>query len=189
MKIGNRITKKCKRINIPRHAHELTFSCYRNRNFMSKDRACQWLIESIERTRIELNYALWAYVFMPNHVHLLIRPRCIVYSISQIQKSVKQPVAQKAVAWLKQNNPAGLKLLETGEKTQRYRFWQKGGGYDRNIKNVDTLIESAKYIHRNPVRKGLVELPEQWYYSSAAIWKQLRTDPLDIDRDEWPAWK
>ncbi len=187
MEIDGKYTKKCKRYNLACHAHELTFSCYRNRNFMSKERVCHWLVESIEQTRVKLDFALWAYVFMPNHVHLLIYPRQKEYSISQILKCIKQPVARKAVAWLKQNNSAGLKQLETSEKVQPYRFWQKGGGYDRNIIQLDTLINSVKYIHRNPVRKELVELPEQWYYSSAAVWKKMRNDPMDIDRDEWPS--
>ncbi len=122
MKIGDRYSKRRKAYNIAGRAYEMTFSCYRNRNFLSKDRVCRWLVESIERTRVELDYALWAYVFMPNHVHLLIRPRQGIYSID-------------------------------------------------------------KY---NPVKKGLVETPELWYYSSAAVWKQLRNDPMSIDMDEWP---
>ncbi len=133
-----------------------------------------------------MDYALWAYVFMPNHVHLLIWPRQQEYSISQILKSIKQPVSRKAVHWLKQNKPAALQQLATDEKAQPYRFWQKGGGYDRNITQLDTLISSVKYIHRNPVQKGLVESPERWYYSSAAVWGKLRNGPADIDRDEWP---
>jgi len=56
------IKKKCKRYNIPGHAHELTFSCYRNQKFLMSERTCQWLIESIERAREKHNFSLWAFV-------------------------------------------------------------------------------------------------------------------------------
>ncbi len=78
------ITKKCKRYNNPGHAHELTFSCYRNQKFLLSERVCKWLIESIEKAREKNKFSLWAYVFMPDHVHLLIQPTIEQYNISNI---------------------------------------------------------------------------------------------------------
>ncbi|MBI9018961.1 MAG: transposase [Phycisphaerae bacterium] len=186
MEIKNRFTKKLKHYDLPCHAHELTFSCYRGRNFFGKERVCQWLAESIDKARAKLNFALWAYVFMLNHAHILIYPLQENYSIAQIERLIKQPVAQKAINWLKKNNPIGLKQLETGLQSRKHRFWQKGTGYDRNIIKMDTLINSVKYIHNNPVKKNLVELPQQWYYSSAVAWMDLTDEPLKIDKDSWP---
>jgi len=154
------ITKKCKRYNIPGHAHGLTFSCYRNRKFLLSDRACQWLIESIERAREKHKFSLWAFVFMPDHVHLLINPMDERYSISDILKDIKADAARKAVKYLKENKPAGLSQLSTNQKYRKYRFWQKGGGYDRNIIKENTLTDSVRYIHNNPVRKALVDEPD-----------------------------
>jgi len=50
------------------------------------------------------------------------------------------------------------------------------------------LIEAIRYIHNNPVRKGLVETSDQWHYSSAAEWQGLGSGPLAIDRDSFPAF-
>ncbi len=125
---------------------------------------------------------------MPDHVHLLIRPRRDQYSISEILQAIKQPVAVKAITWLRKNNPQGLRLLETDQAHRQYRFWRKGGGYDRNITRTDSLTEVVRYIHANPLRKGLAETPEQWYYSSAAEWSGLREGPLRIDKDDWPVF-
>ncbi len=186
MQMGARFTKCCKRYDVPGHAHELTFSCYQSRWFMKKQQPCQWLCDSLQKARTELNFALWAYVFMPNHVHLLIWPREREYSISRILHRIKQPVAQKAIAWLKTHNPEGLRVLDTGHTSQRYRFWQKGGGYDRNIRQIDALIQCVHYIHLNPVRKRLVQAPQEWFYSSAAEWDKAGTGPLSVDRQDWP---
>jgi putative transposase len=164
MRDKDRVTKKCKRYNITGHAHELTFSCFHNRKFLSKKRTCEYLVKSISKARIRHDFSLWAYVFMPDHVHLLIHPRKRDYSISSILQSIKQQVAVRSISYLKRENPSGLKYLATGQQDRQYRFWQKGGGYDRNITRIDTLIETLEYIHLNPIRKGLVDAPEKWYY-------------------------
>ncbi len=100
--------------------------------------------------------------------------------------SIKQPVSRKAVNFLKKNNPDGLKCLATSQQCRPYRFWQKGGGYDRNITKVKAIIDLVRYIHNNPVRKGLVENAEQWYYSSAANWENIKQGPIPIDFDSFP---
>ena len=186
MKGGNRFTKRCQRHNIAGHAHELTFSCYRNRNFLLKERTCRYLIDAIITAKRNHNFDLWAYVFMPNHVHLLICPQTPDYSISKILLAIKQPAARKAIAYLKQHNPDGLKHLATGQQHRPYRFWQKGGGYDRNITSVDTIIHAVRYIHNNPVRKELVSSPQEWLFSSAKDWSKQGTGPLPIDFVGYP---
>ena len=180
------IRKTCKRYNIPGHAHELTFSCYRNHKFLLSDRTCQWLIESIESAREKHNFSLWAFVFMPEHVHLLINPMDEQYNISNILKDIKTDTARKAVKYLKENNPSGLSKLNTAQKYRKYRFWQKGGGYDRNIIKEKTLKDAVEYIHNNPVRKALVNEPGKWYYSSYNCWLNGFDEPIRIDKETWP---
>jgi putative transposase len=123
---------------------------------------------------------------MPNHVHLLICPNQPEYYISSILASIKQSTARRALNYLREENPAGLKHLSTGQPDSPYRFWQDGGGYDRNINNPETILKTIRYIHANPVRKGLVEAPQEWYYSSAATWQKPGTGPLSVDFDTWP---
>jgi putative transposase len=187
MLIGKRYTKRSGRHNIPGHAHELTFSCYDNRAFLLQKRFCGYLVDSIVSSRQKHQFDLWAYVFMPNHVHLLICPREPEYSVSNILLSIKQPVARKATNYLRNDDPDGLKALATSQAHRPYRFWQKGGGYDRNITKMHTMIELVRYIYNNPVRKGLVETPEQWHYSSAADWESARQGPIPIDFDSFPS--
>jgi putative transposase len=183
---GKVYTKRCHRFNIAGNAHELTFSCYKNKPFLSAERACEYLVDSIITSRKKHQFDLWAYVFMPSHVHLLICPRTERYSISDILLSIKQPVSHKAINYLKNNNQDGLKSLTTHQRHRPYRFWQKGGGYDRNITKVKTIIDSTQYLHNNPVRKGLVENAEDWYYSSTADWQNIRQGPIPIDFDSFP---
>jgi putative transposase len=67
-----------------------------------------------------------------------------------------------------------------------YRFWQRGGGYDRNLFEPATIFEEIDYFHNNPVRRGLCLKPEDWFWSSAADYAGIRVGPLRIDRESLP---
>jgi len=88
--------KTCRRDSEPGHAQSLAFSCVCRRPFLSKDRGRLWLVEAVDRARQKHAFDLWAYVILPEHVHLLIWPREPRYSISQMLTSMKRPVALKA---------------------------------------------------------------------------------------------
>ncbi len=122
---------------------------------------------------------------MPEHVHLLIYPTDVSYSISAILKSIKQSTARRAIAWLRGNKPAALDTLKTGQKYEKIRFWQDGGGYDRNIFSHKAAFNSVHYIHMNPVKRSLVESPNEWYYSSCQM-HQDGTGPLEICLEHFP---
>jgi len=179
--------KRCTRYNLPGNAHELTFSCYKGRPFLSRNRTRSFLVEALIRSKEKQQFDLWAYVFMPNHVHLLLWPRNDTYSVSDILQAVKQSVARRALAYLRQHNVEGLAYLQTGQKHRPYRFWQGGGGYDRNITETETLALTVDYIHRNPVRRGLVETPEEWEWSSYGAWHGSESCPVPVDLDSFPS--
>ncbi len=174
--------KRCKRKNYPCHAHSLTFSCYRSRPFLNAKDVCNKLAETLARACIRHDVALLGYVFMPEHVHLLVRPRQVEYSISTFLLAVKQPVARWVLRFHKQNQTQQLEQMVTGQRKQPYRFWQAGGGYDRNIVSFDTALNTMKYIHQNPVRRKLAEHPADWYYSSYKDWNTNKTGPVEVDK-------
>lgn len=174
--------KTCKRRNWPCQAHALTFSCYHGQPFLLQQAVCERLAESLARACERHDFALWAYVFMPEHVHLLVWPRGANYSISAFLQSVKQPVARWAVGLLKVNRAPFLVKMATGQKTQPYRFWQAGGGYDRNIIDANTAWNEMIYMHLNPVRRKLVERPDQWHFSSFKDWNSDANGPIRIDQ-------
>ena len=154
-------------------AHELTFSCYHGLQFLQAERTCEWLKKAIDEARVEFDFAVWAYVFMPEHVHLIVWPRRPVYDMADIRQAIKEPVAREALAYLSEHAPHWLPRLtrQRGKKTERL-FWQSGGGYDRNIETAKALLVMIEYIHLNPVRRGLATQAVDWRWSSAA-WYEL----------------
>jgi putative transposase len=180
--------KRCKRYNETGHAHELTFSCFRRQPFLSGERSKAWLIEAIETARKQYSFHVWAYVFMPEHAHLLIWPTAESYDISKILGSIKLPVARRSVSYVRKSAPSFLARMRDGQPSGvvHYRFWQRGGGYDRNSYEPTTIWNQIEYIHLNPVRRGLCERPEEWIYSSAGDYAGFRKGPIFIDFSSLP---
>jgi putative transposase len=61
-----------------------------------------------------------------------------------------------------------------------------GPGYDRNVMKRKTLNDMVNYVHMNPVRRGLVESPEGWAWSSAREWLEPGSGPVPLDLDSYP---
>jgi putative transposase len=135
---------------------------------LERDRVRNWFIEALAEARTTERFHLWAYVIMPEHVHLLIYPKGGDGSVSNILKAIKEPVARKAIEFLRENAPHWLPRLRVVESTRvRHRFWQPGAGYDRNVIEIGTVLKAIDYIHANPVRRALVPRAIDWEWSSA----------------------
>lgn len=175
--------KECVRYNEPGHAHELTFSCYRRLPLLSRGRTRRWFVDALGAARIKERFDLWAYVVMPEHAHVLLRPREPKYDISRILWRIKQPVGEQAVAFLSWHAPKWLETLTVVKRdgSRERRFWQVGGGYDRNVIEATTLVKVIDYIHLNPVRRGLVDRPEDWEWSSARWYQGGKPVPIGMD--------
>ncbi len=131
--------------------------------------------------RARLGFGLGAYVVMPEHVHVLVRcPEGVL--VSSVLGALKRPVSVRARAWLAEHEPEWVErlMVRRGDR-EVFRFWQAGGGFDRNIWEQRTLIEVVEYIHANPVRRGLVERPTEWEWSSAGWWAGMG-GVLEMDR-------
>ncbi len=180
--------KKRHAFNMPGHSHELTFSTFRRQQFLGYRLFCDYFVEAVIQSSQKWQYDVRAFVVMPDHVHLLISPLRREYQIEQTLKSIKQSVARRALNHLRREIPEKLACLATGQKHEPYRFWQDGGGYDRNITSREAFYNSLRYIHFNPVKRGLVERPELWYYSSYRFWAGTGDSPVPgmIERRHLP---
>ncbi len=182
------IRKTCRRYNESGHAHSLTFSCFRRQPFLRSERTCTWMIEAIELARQRQGFDVWAYVIMPEHVHLLIYPPADGYDISRILSTLKQPVSKRAILFVRREAPAfqpRMTDVRPNGKT-RLRFWQRGGGYDRNLWTPKHIWETIDYIHANPVRRELCGVETEWRWSSARAYSTGEADPIRVDVESLP---
>lgn len=162
------IRKKVKHYNIPNHAHELTFSCYRHRDYLFDPKACEIFLEELKEAGKLYQFRLWAYVLMPDHVHLMIYPLQSKYSVSDILQQVKGKASARYRNYLKETNVLKFKthLVQT-KRGPTFRLWQPGCGYDRNMWSSDIIHHAIEYIEANPIRANLAEYAWEWVWSSA----------------------
>jgi putative transposase len=66
----SRNRRRQRNYNDPGDAHQLTFSCYHRYRFVKAERTCNWLKEAIDQARVEFDFAVWAYVFMPEWLNM-----------------------------------------------------------------------------------------------------------------------
>ena len=146
------------------HAHYLTFSCYRRLKLLESESAKKVFLECLERSRERLGFEVWGYVVMPEHAHLLVYPGDSGATVAQMLQSIKQPVSRRLRHRL----------------THEPKFWQPGGGYDRNIWSDKAIYKVLEYVHNNPVERGLVATPEEYAWSSAR-WYHEREGVFAVD--------
>ena len=162
--------KTCRRFNERGHVHSLTFSCFQRQPFLFKDRTRQWLVDALDSVRRKLGFHIWAYVIMPEHCHVVLYPGRESYEMCKILAAIKIPVTRRAVAFLSREDPLSLSVMKDVQPNGRvaHRFWQRGGGFDRNFIEPTSVHATIEYIHNNPVRRGLAQSPVEWRWSSAA---------------------
>jgi putative transposase len=121
----------------------------------------------LERIRHSFGLCVYGYVVMPEHIHLLIgepqRRR-----LAEALKSLKQGVSRRLIG-------------------KAPHFWQKRY-YDFNIRNYRQFVEKLRYIHRNPVKRGLCQGPEDWEWSSFRQYATGCEGRVEIE-SEWSARK
>ncbi|MFH0883674.1 MAG: transposase [bacterium] len=114
------------------HARYLTFGCYRRKHLFSHPELADLFVKKLDRWRNQHSFRLWAYVVMPNHVHLLIHDPGA--DLGKPLSTLKRSFALDAMEWLPLKYPvtyAELEAMDHGKTV--HRFWQTGGGYDRNV--------------------------------------------------------
>jgi putative transposase len=162
-------SKRRSTYNTPGHAHELTFSTYRRSPLLLHDECATVFVQTLLTVCTELQYDLWAYVAMPEHVHVLVWPRERVYRVQEFRSALRKRSARIALRWLR--TVGARELADLALPSGKYRFWQDGEGYDRNLFSNKAVWRSIDYIHANPVRKGLCASPRDWRWSSAAAYE------------------
>ena len=148
--------------------HFVTFSCYGRLPKLATPRARAVFERSLEQTRIAYGFYVTGYVVMPEHVHMLVsepesRP------LATALQALKQSVARKLA--LRNCEPFWL---------ERY--------YDFNVYTEAKRIEKLRYLHRNPVTRGLVTRPEDWEWSSFRHYATGIKGTVEIE-SEWTARK
>ena len=149
--------------------HFITFSCYHRFPHLGTAAARNLFERSLEVMRMRYDFVVCGYVAMPEHVHLLVN-------------EPRKAILAKAIQALK---------LSVSVQSRDRPFWQRLY-YDFNVHNELKRVEKLRYMHRNPVKRGLVEKPEDWPWSSFRHYATGSVGAVEIEsfwtgarRDGW----
>jgi putative transposase len=159
------------------HLHFITCSCYQCLPLLNSALSRDRFLSILDQTRKRLRFAVVGYVVMPEHFHLLLtEPE--VGTPSTVMQVLKQRTARALLPKKKRADPRQRSLF--GDGASRRAFWQ-ARFYDFNVWTTSKRVEKLKYIHRNPVKRGLVKSPEQWRWSSYRFYLLQETGPVRVN--------
>jgi putative transposase len=159
------------------HLHFITCSCYRRLPLLRSARSRNQFLSILEQTRRRYRFVVVGYVVMPEHIHLLLtEPE--VGTPSTVMQVLKQRVARALLPKRKRRNPRQRNLF--GGEPQHRAFWQ-ARFYDFNVWTTKKRVEKLRYMHRNPVKRGLVETPERWCWSSYRFYLLDEAGPVSVN--------
>lgn len=159
------------------HLHFITFSCYHRLPRLNSSRARDRFLSILEQTRERYRFVVVGYVVMPEHVHLLItEPEGSTPSTAM--QVLKQRSAWALLPKHKRRDPRRRELF--GEQPRR-AFWQVRF-YDFNVWTTKRRVEKLRYIHRNPVKRGIVGSPEQLRWSSYRFYSLDEPGPVRLNQ-------
>lgn len=114
------------------------------------------LLQTLRNVKGIHPFSMVGYVFLPDHFHIMMRPTGNS-NFSQIMHSLKRNFT--------------LEYKKITDISSKVKFWQKGF-WDHLIRDDIDFERHLDYIHYNPVRHGLITIPEAWPYSSYQHWKE-----------------
>ena len=158
-----------KRYQESKQSHFITFSCYRRLPYLRDERLRDLFVTSLERTRRKYRFRVYGYVVMPEHVHLLVSEPASEVLATAIQ-ALKISVARRAIQYVAERAGA---------------FWQKRY-YDHNVRTQASFVDKLHYMHRNPVKRDLVDKPEDWKWSSFQHYATAEIGAVEIE-SQWTA--
>ena len=129
------------------------------------DGYCEILIHNIKHYQKKYGFEILAYVIMPTHFHWIIKMEQSKGTIPDIMRDIKKYSAWDILEKLR-NDKRDLSLFKSNVLGQKMQLWMHRFD-DKVIRDQSMLCNTVRYIHNNPVEKGLVEKPEDYKYSSA----------------------
>ena len=154
-----------------------TCSCYHRQAWLGSARGRDSFLRILEQVRQRYRFVVVGYVVTPDHIHLLISEpeRGTPSTVMQV---LKQRYARRLLG-KKRRKPGQAELWPAYQQ----RVWQRRF-YDFNVWSERKRIEKLRYMHRNPVKCGLVSEPEQWKWSSYRSYAYGEETAVKIN--QWP---
>jgi putative transposase len=140
------------------------------------------VLDSWRYLRAQHDFRLHGYVILENHLHLIAGSPQIGKDIQRFKSYTARCTIDHLRAVQAQRLLDLLALFKRVHKTQsEHQFWEEGS-HPQRIESEVVMRQKLDYIHYNPVKRGFVDLPEHWRWSSARDYAGMQ-GLIDVDRD------
>ena len=133
----------------------------------TRQEAVEIILESWRYLQRERQFELFGYVILENHLHLIARAP----ELSTAMQSFKSYTARRIIDLLKERDAETLlwqlRAFKLHHKEEsEFQVWQEGS-HPKQIQGDEMMVQKLEYMHNNPVKRGYVDDPIHWRYSSA----------------------
>ncbi|HEY4740893.1 MAG TPA: transposase [Candidatus Acidoferrales bacterium] len=137
---------------------------WERRSILQSNSLCDLLLDVIRENRAKRRFQMHEFVFMRDHIHLILTPAPLV-SLEKVMQFIKGGFSYRAKK----------EISFCGE------VWQKGYSEHR-IRSANEYAQQVEYLWMNPVKAGLATLPNEYPYSSARLKTEVDPAPLQFQR-------
>ena len=142
-----------------------TATCLKWQNLLEDKKHKEIVVNSLKFLVDDERIDLYAFVIMPNHIHIL-WCRKEKWLDKNVQQHFLKYTAQQIKFNLIANYPNNLINYKSTQSDRQYHFWERKA-FKATMTNRVILEQKLDYIHYNPVKVGFCTLAEDYYYSSA----------------------
>jgi len=170
------------RIDEPRSAHFLTCTIVGWLPIFTRPEAVQLVLDSWRFLQDHDRLTVYGYVIMENHLHLIASGDDLAKEIGDFKSFTAKQIIPLLEARKESSILEFLSVLKAPHKADRtYQLWQEGS-HPQEVFSPDVMRQKLDYMHNNPVRRGYVDDPVHWRYSSARNYAGLEgLIPVTLD--------
>ena len=149
------------------HPHFLTCTVLNWIPLFTRPATVQIVLDALLYRHQQHGWRIYGYVILEDHLHMLVQADDLPAQLAHFKSYTARQLIDylqvaKADRLLEQ-----LKWFRKAHKTDRnYQLWEEGSNLQL-IDNPEVLRQKLDYIHLSPVKRGYIDLPEHWRYSSA----------------------
>ncbi len=155
------------RIGVEQAPHFVTCTVLNWMPLFTRPQTAGIILDALKYRHEKMGWKIYGYVILENHLHLLMETENLTTELS----SFKSYTARQLIDYLKECRAERLLqqlafFRKQHKQDREYQCWEEGS-HPQLIDNAEVLRQKLEYIHYNPVKRGYVDQPEHWRYSSA----------------------
>ena len=154
------------KITEPNSPHFLTNTIVNWIPIFTRLGSVQIILDSFSYIQNNQDIKIYGYVILENHIHWIAQSEDLNKDVTRFKATAKMLVNYLAEEGQQKILQQFVFYKKAHKKDREHQVWEEGS-HPQLMQNEQVLRQKLDYIHFNPVKRGYVDKPEHWRYSSA----------------------